>query len=143
MLYTLRGLKRPIDIRPLRENLAVEPSSSIALLLLDMKSKGLCIGKLPTSEWDAKITEESIQTDWTWLLAYEGFRHGWLTDHHGLMAKPLFQPMASRNVVFYDPKRNINTSASEAKARRIRRRKNLKEVREILGHLRGVDLGLY
>jgi len=143
LLYTLRGLKRPIDIRPLRENLAVEPSSSIALLLLDMKSKGLCIGKLPTSEWDAKITEESIQTDWTWLLAYEGFRHGWLTDHHGLMAKPLFQPMASRNVVFYDPKRNINTSASEAKARRIRRRKNLKEVREILGHLRGVDLGLY
>lgn len=142
-LYTLRGLKRPIDVRSMCRNLADVPSSSIALLLLDMKSKGLCIGKLPTQDWEAKISEESIYTDWTWLLAYEGFRHGWLNDHHGLMAKPLFQPMASRQVVFYDPKRNINTSASESKARRIMRRKNLKEVREILAHLRGVELGLY
>ena len=47
-LYTLRGLKRPIDVRPLCKNLADVPSSAIALLLLDMKSKGLCIGKLPT-----------------------------------------------------------------------------------------------
>ncbi|WP_299719945.1 RNA-directed DNA polymerase [uncultured Tateyamaria sp.] len=139
LLYTLRGLKRPVDIRPLFEWVATEPSATVALLLLDMRAKGLCVGKLPIQAWESKISEESVNTDWTWLLAYEGYRHGWLTDHLKLMDKPFFKSMATRDVVFYDPKRNIKTSSSEAGTRRNIRRKNMVEVRKLLSQLRGIE----
>ena len=75
-------------------------SAAIALILLDMKSKGLCIGKLPTQVWEGKISEDSVKSDWTWLLAYEAYRHGWMVDHNKLLNKSLFKAMASRKVVF-------------------------------------------
>lgn len=137
LLYTLRGLKRPVDIRPLKDLIAVVESAAIALILLDMKSKGLCVGKLPTQVWECKISEDSVKSDWTWLLAYEAYRHGWMVDHNKLLNKPLFKAMSSRNVVFYDPKRNINTSSSEADNRITRRKRSMEEVRKLLESLRG------
>lgn len=138
LLYTLRGLKRPVDIRPIKELIAEVESAAIALILLDMKSKGLCIGKLPTQVWEGKISEDSVKSDWTWLLAYEAYRHGWMVDHNKLLNKPLFKAMASRKVVFYDPKRNINTSSSEADNRSTRRKRSMAEVKKLLESLRGV-----
>ncbi|MFP7572472.1 RNA-directed DNA polymerase [Marivita sp. S2033] len=138
LLYTLRGLKRPVDIRSLKDLIANVESASIALILLDMKSKGLCIGKLPTLVWEDKISENSVKSDWTWLLAYEAYRHGWLADRNKLLDKPLFKAMSSRNVVFYDPKRNINTSSSEADNRSTRRKRSMAEVKKLLESLRGV-----
>lgn len=138
LLYTLRGLKRPVDIRSLRDLIADVESASIALILLDMKSKGLCIGKLPMQVWEDKISENSVKSDWTWLLAYEAYRHGWLADRNKLLDKPLFKAMSSRNVVFYDPKRNINTSSSEADKRSTRRKRSMAEVKKLLESLRGV-----
>ncbi|WP_337248798.1 RNA-directed DNA polymerase [Rhodovulum sulfidophilum] len=138
LLYTLRGLKRPVDIRSLKELIADVESAAIALILLDMKSKGLCIGKLPTQVWEDKISEDSVKSDWTWLLAYEAYRHGWMVDHNKLLNKPLFKAMSSRNVIFYDPKRNINTSSSESDKRSVRRKRSLLEVKTLLESLRGV-----
>jgi len=138
LLYTLRGLKRPVDIRSLKDLIADVESAAIALILLDMKSKGLCIGKLPTQVWEGKISEDSVKSDWTWLLAYEAYRHGWMVDHNKLLNKPLFKAMSSRNVVFYDPKRNINTSSSEADNRSTRRKRSMAEVKKLLESLRGV-----
>ena len=139
LLYTLRGLKRPVDIRSIKELIADVESAAIALILLDMKSKGLCIGKLPIENWEGKISEDSVNSDWTWLLAYEAYRHGWMVDHNKLLNKPLFKAMASRNVVFYDPKRNINTSSSEADNRSTRRKRSMAEVKKLLESLRGVS----
>ena len=137
LLYTLRGLKRPVDIRNIQELIADVESAAIALILLDMKSKGLCIGRLPTQVWEGKISEDSVKSNWTWLLAYEAYRYGWMTDHNKLMKKPLFKAMSSRNVVFYDINRNINTSSSEASHRRTRRKRSMEEVNKLLESLRG------
>ena len=112
-------------------------SAAIALILLDMKSKGLCIGKLPTQVWEGKISEDSVKSDWTWLLAYEAYRHGWMVDHNKLLNKSLFKAMASRKVVFYDPKRNISTSSSEAGNRSTKRKNSIAEVKKLLVRLRG------
>lgn len=138
LLYTLRGLKRPVDIRSLKELIADVESAAIALILLDMRSKRLCIGKLPTQVWEGKISEDSVKSDWTWLLAYEAYRHGWMVDHNTLMNKPIFKAMSSRNVVFYDPKRNINTSSSESNHRSTKRKRSMVEVKKLLESLRGV-----
>ena len=143
LLYTLRGLKRPVDIRSLSALLSSENSAAISLILLDMESKGLCIGKLPVSFWESKISKRSIESDWTWLLAYEAFRNGWMTDKENLLDEPLFKALASRNVVFYDPNRNINTSSSEVLNRLRKRSRNMDEVRKILRRLRGSDDARY
>jgi hypothetical protein len=108
-----------------------------------MKHKGLGVGNLPKTEWEAQISEDRVLSDWSWLLAYEGFRHGWLTDVKGLMKKPFFKPMADRNVVFYDPKRNVETSKSFVAKRTMLRRSQNIEIKLLFEDLRGFDIGEY
>lgn len=140
LLYTLRGLKRPVDAKAVCRAAGGMPSAAIALVLMDMKSKGLGLGKLPIADWQSQITEDSANTDWTWLMAYEGIRNGWLLDTHGLMTKPLFEPLIRRNIAFYDPRRNIPTSASAAEKRVEIRRRNMFEIKDMLKGLRGIEL---
>lgn len=94
LLYTLRGLKCPLSSKAISEAAETTASSSLGLVLLDMQSKGLCIRSLPKAEWENSITDDRVRSDWIWLLAYEGFRHCWLSDKKGLMAKSFFKPMA-------------------------------------------------
>lgn len=140
LIYTLRGLKKPLVCEKLSEALEGNPSSALALLLLDMKSRGLCVSRLPISKWESQITEESIVTEPVWLLAYEGIRHGWLRDATGVMGKAFFKPMNDRNVVFYDPKRNIPTSSSFKKRVTINRKRQLSAVKKFIQQLRGVSV---
>ena len=119
------------------------PSSAIALLLLDMKSKELCLGTLPIATWESRISEHSTRTDWTWLLAYEGFRHGWLADRDNLMKRQLFAPMDRRDVVFFDPTKNLHSSKSHVADRRKVRKQERLEVRLLMQAMRGVDWGEY
>jgi hypothetical protein len=143
LLYTIRGLKRPISSKRICDLAENTHSSALALILLDMNSKGLGLAGLPKGQWEAQISEESIQTDWTWLLGYEGFRHGWLSDSKSLMAKAFFKPMADRDVVFYDEKKNIPTSRSTvAKRKNLRRRENA-EIRVMWKAIRGLDADEY
>lgn len=114
-------------------------SSTVRLLLLDMTSKGLCTTPAPAGVWEAEINEERILSDWSWLFAYEGIRNGWLADKNNVMATPFFKAMISRNVVFYDPRRNIRTSASVKRDRFREIREQNREVAHLLESLRGID----
>lgn len=139
LLYTLRGFKKPIRSSRIMDLASATPSSAIRLILLDMNDKGCCATPAPVKAWEDEIDEESVLTGWSWLLAYEGIRHGWLKDNHGLMAKPFFKAMADRDVVFYDPRRNVRKSQSVKRDRRVERIDQGKEVLQLMEQLRGVD----
>ena len=138
LLYLLRGLRRPIGSKVITELTEQLPSSSLALVLLDMKEKGIWSGALPTESWEKMISQESMLSSWIWLLAYEGFRNGWLRDGKTLMSKKFLKPMAEKNVVFYDPKRNIKKSQKAVEMSNKRRRGDIAEAQRILIDLREV-----
>lgn len=143
LVYTLRGLKVPLNSKLISELIETTSSSALALILLDMKSKGLCICSLPKAEWVSQITKERVKSDWIWLLAYEGIRHGWLPDPSNVMAGSFFQAMSSRNVVFYDPRRNVPSSNKVVQMRNRSRRKQLFEMQKIIRDLRGFEFDEY
>jgi Reverse transcriptase (RNA-dependent DNA polymerase) len=143
LIYTLRGLKVPLRSKRMSDLIEGTASSTLALVALEMKSKGLCIRNLPVAQWTRQITRESVQTDWIWLLAYEGIRHGWLPDPANVMTEPFFRAMISRGVVFYDPRRNVRRSAKVVRMRSRSRRGQLLEMRKIIQHLRGFRFGEY
>lgn len=137
LLTTLRGLGRPINLKLLCEAAPYLQNSSIILTLLDMSVKGLGVGRLPTGTWTDNATHDRVKTDWTWLYAYEGIRHGWLQDKYNLMNGPFFEPLQRRSIAFYDPARNVVTSlAARRKAMQLRRRQ-VSEMRKMLQSLRG------
>lgn len=91
LTYTLRGLKIPLRSKTISELIEFTPSSSLALILLDMKSKNLYFGPLPTDKWAKKINNDTVKSDWIWLLAYEAIRKGWLRDLENVMTSPFFK----------------------------------------------------
>lgn len=139
LLYTLRGLKISISDKHLVDLCTTVRSSAIALTILDMNSKGLLNCPLPTEKWSDQISEHSIHTDWTWLLAYEGMRRGWLPDNDGLMTKPFFSEMNSRGIVFYDERRNVKKRQESVKIKRIVRRQSRFEVKNFMLAIREID----
>ena len=143
LLYTLRGLKKPFRSEKLCELSEGACSSAISLLLLDMKQLGLGIGTLPSKEWESQISSDSVLRDWSWLLAYEGFRKGWLNDAKGILNEPFFAAMDMNDIVFYDPKRNIRTSRSVVRrANQLRKRQSF-EVKAFFATLRGESFEEY
>jgi hypothetical protein len=138
-LYTLRGLRMSLDSSSICERMEKIPSSVLALVLLDMKSRGLCVRKLPQTEWENQFSKNSILSDWSWLLAYEGIRHGWLSDRSKVMREPFFRAMLARNVVFYDEQRNVRPSYSVTQIARRQRNLNVTVARNMLQRIRGID----
>lgn len=143
LLYTIRGLKRPFRSKLLCDSLEVMNSSVLALIVLDMKSKGLGIGTLPISKWESEFSEDTVLSGWSWLLAYEGFRHGWLNDKKNLMQRPFFKPLIKRNISFYQDDRNIQSSKSFIQRQARMRQSSLVEVRALFEALREVNLMEY
>jgi hypothetical protein len=141
LTYTLRGLKVPISNIDFLSLAETTRSSALALILLDMRSRGQIKVTLPTDGWVRQIGPESVLTDWTWLLAYEACRRGWLPDRHALMTEPFFQAMNSRAVVFYDERRNVPKRAKMTKLRNALRRKMRLEVQQFFFNVRDVDFG--
>ncbi|MFG6501545.1 RNA-directed DNA polymerase [Sulfitobacter sp. 1A15106] len=137
LLYTLRGLKRPLEAKKLCGLSEYASSSAIALILLDMKQLGMGIGTLPKAEWEGQISSHSVLQDWSWLLAYEGFRKGWLHDSKGILKEPFFAAMDKRDIVFYDPKRSIATSRSVLKKATTLRKRQSHEMRAFFAEIRG------
>ena len=138
LLFTLRGLKCPINTRSICEATENIQSATIPLLMLDMNSKGLVHWKLPIGVWQSQITKESIRTDWTWLLAYEGIRNGWLSDPHNLMNEPLFEPLNRRGITFYNSDASIRASIGRALKNILQGRRNFSETNNALKQLRGM-----
>lgn len=143
LLYTLRGLKRPFKSESLCQLSERASSSALSLLLLDMKQMQMGIGTLPKKEWAAQISSDGILRDWSWLLAYEAFRKGWLKDTKGLLKEPFFAAMDVNDIVFYDPKRNIPTSHSVVRrATKLRKRQSV-EMEAFFAALRGESFEEY
>ncbi len=143
LLYTLRGLKRPFMSNKLCELSESTSSSALSLLLLDMKQMRMGIGTLPKNEWESRISYDSVLQDWSWLLAYEAFRKGWLKDTKGLLKKPFFSAMDINDIVFYDPKRNIPTSRSVVFKANILRKQQSFEMEAFFAALRGESFEEY
>lgn len=140
LTYALRGLKIPISDKKFLSIAGSTQSSALALILLDMRSRGLITAPLPTGEWERQIRSDTILTGWTWLLAYEACRRGWLPDQNGLMNEPFFQAMNSRSVIFYDERRNVPRRAKTVKTRKALRFKMHKEVQKFFLAIRDVDI---
>ncbi len=107
ILYLLRGLKVGLKSKSLVSMLKDNVCPAACLILLDMQSKGLCNLQLPKDAWVDPVDKDRVRSDPSWLLLYEGFRHGWLTDKNNLMSEPFFRAMASKDITFYDEKRNV------------------------------------
>lgn len=138
-LYTLRGLSFPITDREFVHLILGTRSSALGLTLLDMKARGLVKTAFPTQRWEAQIDPDSVHSDWTWLLAYEAMRRGWLPDPYGLMGKPFFAEMNSRGVVFYDERRNVRRRREMLKIRKAIQKRARSEVRSFLLSVRSLD----
>lgn len=140
-LYALRGLKYTVTSKELVE-LASEISPSVMpLTLLDMRSKGLCAISLPQAQREKRVTPDTSETSPGWLLAYEGIRHGWLSDPFGLGNSRFFAPMLQRNVAFYDDRRNVTRTAKIVLQKRLMQSKQRRRVRLYLSKLRGFTDG--
>ncbi len=137
LLYTLRGLKRPFKSERICELSEEASSSALSLLLLDMKQMRMGIGNLPTEEWEAQISSDSVIRDWSWLLAYEAFRKGWLKDTKSLLKEPFFAAMDVNDIVFYDPKRNISASRSVVRKATTLRKRQSYEMKAFFAAVRG------
>ncbi|MBY5769584.1 RNA-directed DNA polymerase [Rhizobium leguminosarum] len=131
LLHTLRGLRIKFASKKLAELSENYQGATLPLMLLDMKVKGVFCSGLPTGVWETAITADTIRHDWTWLLGYEAFRRGWLQDTNGLLADPLFVPLANRGVVFYDDTKNVKTTAS-LRRKRVAKRKTSNRLATVL-----------
>ncbi len=80
IFYTFRGLGISVSSKSISELVEPFTSSALSLVMLDLRSRNLWQPTLPTGQWLKGITEKSIEGGAIWLLAYEGFRHGWLND---------------------------------------------------------------
>lgn len=139
-IYALRGLKYVVTDKEL-VSLAAETSASvIPLMLLDMRSKKLCAVTLPQADWERRVTRDNCETSPSWLLAYEGIRHGWLGDPKGLATTRFFAPMLARNVVFYDDRRNVKLTAKTVRLKRMWQEIQKRRVRQYLSKLRGFTI---
>lgn len=138
LLYTLRGLEQCIDSKIIRNASAEIQSAAIALVLMDMDSRGLILGKLPVNNWQSQISEDSVLSDWTWLMAYEGIRHGWIADEHNLMEKAFFKPLISQKVKFYDPNKTL--LSTNIRKKQATKKRNLHEAKNFLEGVRSVPI---
>jgi hypothetical protein len=104
-LFLIRGLKKRLVTKKIVELAGECGGAVLPLILLDMDARGLT-PRLPKANWE-KTLKTSDLLDASWLLAYEGVRHGWLHDASGtISAHPLLKPMFDRQIVFYDDRRN-------------------------------------
>jgi hypothetical protein len=143
LLYTILGIKASFRSKKIAEFSENAPSSAIRLLLLDMQEKGLCISALPKSSWEREISQGRVLSDWTWLYAYEALRRGWLTSPMKLLSTSFFKPMHNRDIVFYDPTRNVKRSSAVKKTTSILRKKQESEVNELIEMLRKRKTALF
>jgi Reverse transcriptase (RNA-dependent DNA polymerase) len=141
LLYTMRGLKKAFHSKRIMDLAEGVQSSVIRLLLLDMNSLGLLFKSLPTTLWASDISAERSLTDWSWLVSYEAIRKGWLPDPGTVMQSPFFKAMNSRNVVFYDKKRNVKASAVVKRLSRVVRKRQTLEMGRIISSFRGLTIG--
>ena len=83
-------------------------NSIVAILALDADQRGLFLGQLDKSLWQARMTAAELYED-EWLLAYEANVQGWLPTLGGgdhVAADPGFAFLKQQGVRFYTPVNN-------------------------------------
>lgn len=139
-IYALRGLKIPVTKKGIPELIEHYEGSSIPLVALDMKAAGLHPRKLPTETWESRINAADLKRAPLWLLAYESFRKGWLNDSKGRLSDPFLKSMSDRDIVFYDPKKNVPSSKSLTRKRWAARQVQNQSVLKLMNELRGFHI---
>lgn len=83
-------------------------NSVCALLTLDLESRGLITGGLNKQLWKRSMSSMGLMSN-TWLLSYEADLKGWLRGSASgyVEGNPYFGELKSRNISFYDTKRNV------------------------------------
>ena len=142
LLYALRGLRIKFISKKLADLCEIYQGATIPLVLLDMDQMQVFNSKLNKEAWEKGITKDTIRHDWTWLLGYEAFRHGWLTDKRNLMQEDFFRPLTQRNIVFYDEARNVKKSSALFKTRMAKGRKSSTLSKALLAQLTSTRLRL-
>jgi hypothetical protein len=105
-LFLAKALSITLPAKSLKPVTELE-SSVCALIALDLRSRGLIDGNLNTKLWQQSMNASGL-TSSMWLLAYEADLKGWLTGTTAYVAAhPYFRELRSRNVSFYDTKRNV------------------------------------
>lgn len=92
------------DVQPVTEL----ESSACALVLLDLRSRGLVHRVIDVSLWEQSMNDAGL-TSSNWLLAYEAEIKGWLPSATlGFVdAHPRFAALKKYGVSFYDINRNV------------------------------------
>ncbi|MGE3246520.1 MAG: RNA-directed DNA polymerase [Beijerinckiaceae bacterium] len=139
LLYTVRGLRQPFLSKRIVEFSEYVQSSALRLLLLDMDQLRLCIKSLPKKTWESEISADRCLKDWTWLYSYESVRKGWLHAPASFLNSPFLKPMHTRNVNFYNPRRNIARSKSVKKIAASIRKADKIQVTRLVSQLRGIE----
>tara|TARA_R110002020_G_scaffold991_8_gene4816 strand:- start:1036 stop:2466 length:1431 start_codon:yes stop_codon:yes gene_type:complete len=139
LAYAIRGLKQRLQSKLVSELCEFQNGSALPLILLDMHSKGLVARKLPVATWEASISPDRVEKDWIWLLAYEGIRRGWLTDHRGVMSKRLFKPLNDHSISFYDTTKNVVRSRKAVTLRYTKAKSQGLAAATLMRYLRGFE----
>jgi hypothetical protein len=140
LIYTIRGLRQYLRRSRMAEILKEYSGACIPLVVLDMESKGLVNFRIPKEVWESSFDGDRVRSDWSWLLAYEAIRKGWLVDKHGILRLPFFSEMDTRDVVFYDPKKNVADSRAVKKRNAAARAQSEQMVVKFTSALRELNL---
>lgn len=90
------------------------PAATVALILMDLDSRGLVDGGIDDSQWRNLCASPDGLRGPMWLLAYEAVRKGWWQIPTTYVATdPFFGPMLAKGVFFYDENKNVLSTKKE------------------------------
>ncbi len=118
-LFLAKGLRIDVSADGIGPVLAME-SSACALIAIDLNRRGLIRAGFSDAQWLIYGNEDGLSSA-MWLLAYEAAKKDWWSDGRRTYATahPLFGPMISRGVYFYDENRNVTRARTDIRRARI------------------------
>lgn len=112
-LFICKGLGIKLEKSRMKSVFLMD-SSICALLCMDLDKMGLIVGGISDDYWLTYATPSGLESS-MWLLSYEAaLKNWWSTGTQSYAAShPLFGPMLSKNVYFYDVKKNVRKRRAE------------------------------
>jgi hypothetical protein len=106
-LFLAKGLRIRISTKASRAVSGLE-NAICALLMLDLRARGLVHGPLDTGLWEMSMTSQGLLSH-MWLLAYEADLKGWLRGSpiNFVTADRYFGILKKRRISFYDEIKNV------------------------------------
>jgi hypothetical protein len=112
-LFLCKGLNIKL-MRSEVEHLFSTLSSTVALVLMDLNSRGLIDGGIDDDFWRQQCGHGNGLRGSMWMLAYEAvLKDWWSVPTTYVAADPLFGPMLSKRISFYDANKNVPSTKKE------------------------------